>query len=96
MKSEMINMKDKIEKLGRIVIDKSNTHVAIASQCTVWQKVNVKTDEQVLVTLNEEMHIDLTPSDIDRTHRIGQKKILSRKPRAVFIKFAIIQEKYFF
>ena len=33
------------------------------------------------------MHIDLTPSDIDRTHRIGQKKASSKKSRAVIIKF---------
>ena len=42
------------------------------------------------------MYFGLTPSDIDRTHRIGQKKVSSKKSRAVFIKFAIIQEKYFF
>ena len=29
------------------------------------------------------MHIDLTPLDLDRTHRIDQKKASSSKPRAV-------------
>ena len=33
------------------------------------------------------MHIDLTPSDLDRTHRIGQKKASSKKPKAVIPKF---------
>ena len=33
------------------------------------------------------MHINLTPSDLDRTHHIGQKKASSKKPRAVIIKF---------
>ena len=33
------------------------------------------------------MHADLTPSDLNRTYRIGQKKALSNKPRAVTIKF---------
>ena len=34
------------------------------------------------------MHVNLiTLSDLDRTHRIGQKKALSNKPRAVIIKF---------
>ena len=48
------------------------------------------------------MHIDLTPSDIDRTHRIGQKKASSKKSRAVIIKFVsyntrkIKKKKFFF
>ena len=33
------------------------------------------------------MLVDLTPSDLDRTHHTGQKKALSNKPRAVIIKF---------
>ena len=33
------------------------------------------------------MHIDLTPSNLDRTHHIGQKKASSNKPRAVMNKF---------
>ena len=43
MKSDMVNMNEKIEKMERIVENKSNTHVAIASYCTVSQKVTVKT-----------------------------------------------------
>ena len=47
------------------------------------------------------MHIDLTPSDIDRTHRIGQRKASSKKSRAVIIKFVSyntrkIKKKNFF
>ena len=45
------------------------------------------TDELVLETLNEKIHINLTLSDLDRTHGIGQKKASSKKPRAVIIKF---------
>ena len=33
------------------------------------------------------MHINLTLSDLGRTHRIGQKKASSKKARAVIIKF---------
>ena len=44
-------------------------------------------DELVLETLIEKTHINLTPSDLDRTHPIGQKKALSKEPRAVIIKF---------
>ena len=45
------------------------------------------THDWVLVVLSEKMHVDLTFSDIDKTHRIGQKKTSSYKPRAVIIKF---------
>ena len=33
------------------------------------------------------MDVDLTPSDLDSTHHIGQKKAPSNKPRAIIIKF---------
>ena len=33
------------------------------------------------------MHVDITFSDLDRTHRIGQKKASSNKPRSAIIKF---------
>ena len=42
------------------------------------------------------MHIDLTPSDLDRTHRIGQKKASSKKPRAVITKFVSYNTRNFF
>ena len=33
------------------------------------------------------MHIDSTPSNLDRTHHIGQKKASSNKPKAVMNRF---------
>ena len=33
------------------------------------------------------MHVNLSPSNLDRTYRIGQKKASSNKPKAVIIKF---------
>ena len=45
------------------------------------------TDELVLETLKVKMIVDLTPSDLDRTHCIGQEKTWSNKQRAVIIKF---------
>ena len=33
------------------------------------------------------MHVDLTLSDLDRSHRIGQKKASSNKPKAVIVEF---------
>ena len=79
MKSDMVNMNEKIEKLERIV-DRQEQY----SRCNclllhgIAKGKRENTDELVLENLNEKMHIDLTPSDLDGTHRIGQKKILSK------------------
>ena len=88
MKSDMVNMNEKIEKLERIVDRQeqySRRNCLLLHGITEGEREN--TDELVLETLNEKMHINLTPSDLDRTHRIGQKKASSKKPRAVIIKF---------
>ena len=88
MKSDMVNMNEKIEKLERIVDtqeQQSRCNCLLLHGIAEGKREN--TDELVLETLNEKMRIDLTPSDLDGTHRIGQKKISSKKPRAVIIKF---------
>ena len=88
MKSDMVNMNEKIEKL-EMIVDRQEQY----SRCNclllhgIAQGERENTEELVLETLNGKMHIDLTTSDLDRTDRIGQKKASSKKPRAVFIKF---------
>ena len=88
MKSDMVNMNEKIEKLERIV-DRQEQY----SRCNclllygIAEGERENTGELVLETLNKKMHIDLTPSDSDRTHHIGQKKASSKKPRVAIIKF---------
>ena len=42
------------------------------------------------------MHVDLPPSDLGRTQRIGQKKASSNKLRAVIIKFVSYNTRKFF
>ena len=44
----------------------------------------------------KKMHVDLTPSDLDRTHCIGQKKASSNKPRAVIIRFVSYSTRKYF
>ena len=87
MKSDMVNMNEKIENLERIVDRQeqySRRNWLLLHGIAEGEHQN--TDELVLETLNKKMHIDLTPSDLDRTHRIRQKKASSKKPRTV-IKF---------
>ena len=88
MKSDMVDMKEKIEKLEKIV-DRREQHSR--RNCLLLHGIaegeREKTDDLVLETLNEKMHVDLTLSDLDRTHCIGQKKASSNKPRAVIMKF---------
>ena len=87
MKRDMVNMNEKIEKLERIVERKEQYPRCICLLMHGMQGERENTEDLVLETLNEKMYIDLTPSDLDGTHRIGPKKISSNKPRAVIIKF---------
>ena len=88
MKSDKVNMNEKIEKLERI-----NSRQEQYSRCnclllhSITEGELENTDDLVLQTLNEKLHVDLTLSDLDRTHRIDQKKASSNKPRAIIIKF---------
>ena len=97
MKSDMVNMNEKIEKLERIVDRQeqySRRNCLLLHGIAEGEREN--TDELVSETLNEKMHIDLTPSDLDGTHRIGQKKASSKKPRAVITKFVSYNTRNFF
>ena len=88
MKSDMVNMNEKIEKLEGIVDRQeqySRRNCLLLHGVAEGEREN--TDELVLETLNEKMHINFTPSDLDRTHRVGQKKTSSKKPRAVIVTF---------
>ena len=96
MKSDMVNINDKIEKLERIVDrqeEYSRRNCLLLHGIAEGEREN--TDELVLETLNEKMHIDLTPSDLDITQRIGQRKAPSKKPRATIIKFVSYNTRKF-
>ena len=89
MKNDMVNMNEKIEKLERMV-DRQDQFSC--RNCFLLHSITDGereiTDELALeIFLNKKIHIDLTPSDIDRTHRIGQKKGSSKKSRGAIIKF---------
>ena len=97
MKKAMVNMNEKIEKLERIVDRQeqySRRNCLLLHGIAEGEREN--TDELVSETLNEKMYIDLTPSDLDGTHRIGQKKASSKKPRAVITKFVRYNTRNFF
>ena len=78
MKSDMVNMNEKIAKLERIVDRQDQYPRCICFLMHGMQGERENADDLVLETFNEKMCIDLTPSDLDRTHRIGQKKALSK------------------
>ena len=96
MKSDMVNLNEKIEKLERIVDRQeqySRRDCLLLHGIAERERENI--DELILETLNEKMRIDLTSSDLDRTHRIGQRKAPSKKPRAVIIKFVSYNTRKF-
>ena len=95
MRIHMVNMKKKkIEKLERIVDRQkqySRHHCLLMQSIREGEREN--TDELVLEILNEEVLVDLAIPDLGITHRIGQKKTLSNKPRAAIIKFVTYNTK---
>ena len=100
MKSDMFNMNEKIEKLERIVDrqEQYSRHNCLLLH-GIAESERENTDNLVLETSDKKMHIDLIPSDLDRTHHhTGQKKASNNKPRAVIIKFVSFntRKRFFF
>ena len=97
MKSDIVDMNKNIEKLERIVDrqEQYSHHNCLLLLCiTEGERENI--DDLVLETLNEKMHVDLTPSDLDRTHSIGMKTASSNKSRAAIIKFVCCNTRKIF
>ena len=53
----------------------------------VEENRNEDTDTLSINIINEHLGLDIQPSDIDRTHRIGNKHKAHKKGRAIIIKF---------
>ena len=53
----------------------------------VEENRNEDTDTLSINIINEHLGLDIQPSDIDRTHRIGNKNKARKKGRAIIIKF---------
>ena len=88
MKSDTICINEKIEKL-KMILDIQEQHVRQSChlQNSIAESEHENTDDLMLETLNEKMHVNLIFSTLDRTHHIGQKKSSSNKSKAVIIKF---------
>ena len=52
------------------------------------EEKNKSTDDRVLKLFREELNEDILLVDLDRTHRIREKRDSSSKPRPVIVKFA--------
>ena len=46
------------------------------------------TDKLVVDTINSKLNVKISPTDLDRTHRIGKHSPVSNRPRAIIVKFA--------
>ena len=46
------------------------------------------TDDLVIETISTKMNIEISPADLDRTHRIGKKKAGRNKPRPIMVKLS--------
>ena len=88
MKSDIFNMNKDIKKLERIVDRQERySHHNSLLLPGITEGEREYTDDLVLETLSEKMHVDLTPSNLDRTHSVGLKKASSNKSRTAIIKF---------
>ena len=93
MKSDMISMNKKIEKLERIIdrqVQYSRHNCLLLHGILEGQREN--TDDLVLETLNEKMHVDLTFSDLDKVTVLVRRKLLVIKQEQSLLNFlAVIQ-----
>ena len=85
MKSDMVSMNKKIEKLERILARQEQ--YSCCNCLLLHGSEHEHNNDLVLKTLNEKMHVDLTFSDLERTYRIGRMTASCNKLRAVIIKF---------
>ena len=61
----------------------------------VEENQNEDTDTFSINIINEHLGLDIQPSDIDRTHRIGNKNKTRKKGRATIIKLTRYKGKKF-
>ena len=75
MKTEMSVMNKKIEKLEQIVArqEQYSRRNCLFLHDIVENK-DENTDNLILKTVDEKINIELSSSDLDRTHRTGRKK----------------------
>ena len=75
MKTEMSVMNKKIEKLEQIVARQEQYS---RRNCLflhdIAENKDENTDNLILKTVDEKINIELSSSDLDRTHRTGRKK----------------------
>ena len=55
------------------------------------------TDDLVIETISTKMNIEISPADLDRTHRIGKKKAGQNKPKPIIVKLSKynVRKKHF-
>ena len=103
-KKELKDVKDKMVKLEKR-LDKEKANIETLEQYTrrnslriygIPESANENTDETALKLFKDKLELDLTPMDLDRSHRVtprpreedGQSRSSGDRPRAVIVKFA--------
>ena len=46
------------------------------------------TDDMIIETISKNLDIDITPHDIERSHRVGWSQQPGEKPRPIIVKFS--------
>ena len=88
LQTQVVELTDKVSNLS-VQVDKQEQYSR--RNCLLIHGVeenrNEDTDTLSINIVNEHLGLDIQPSDIDRTHRIGNKNKVRKKGRAIIIKF---------
>ena len=74
---------DKLENLGDWQEQYSRRNCLLVHRIAETNDEN--TEDLVLKTINEKLHVDITENEIDRSHRIGRKKN-GKRPWPIIVK----------
>ena len=60
----------------------------------VKEENNEDTDQLCLDTFNKDMELKVSPTDLDRSHRLGKPRSSGEKPRPIIVKFSRYNVRY--
>ena len=80
-------MNKKVENLEKEIYEQYSRRNCLLVHGTVETDDEV-TDDLVIETISMKMNIEISPADLDRTHRIQKKKAGQNKPRPIIVKLS--------
>ena len=94
IKSELDSLSTKIEKLEKLQDQQEqySRRNCLLVHRIVEEKEEI-TDEVIINTLNEKLDLDITLRNLERTHRIGERKKTRGKTCPIIVKFVLYKDR---